>query len=64
MRTSYAVRDSEIAGRPDYGSTTDNPPAGTLMEDYEYIEGTGDLDTHNGRSVSYTHLTLPTTPYV
>jgi len=49
MRTSYAVRDSEVAGRPDYGSTTDNPPAGTLMEDYEYIEGTGDLDTHNGR---------------
>ena len=49
MRTSYAVRDSEVAGRPDYGSTTDNPPAGTLMEDYEYIEGTGDLDSHNGR---------------
>ena len=49
MRTSYAVRDSEVAGRPDYGSTTDNPPAGTLMEDYEYLEGTGDLDTHNGR---------------
>ena len=26
MRTGYAVRDTEIAGRPDYGNTTDNPP--------------------------------------
>ena len=49
MRTGYAVRDTEIAGRPDYGNTADNPPAGTLMEDYEYVEGTGDLDLHNGR---------------
>ena len=49
MRTSYAVKDTEAPGRPDYGSTTDNPPAGTLMEDYEYLEGTGDLDEHNGR---------------
>ncbi len=49
MRTSYAVRDTEAPGRPDYGSTSDNPPAGTLMEDYEYVEGTGDLDIHNGR---------------
>ena len=49
MRTGYAVRDTEVAGRPDYGNTSDNPPAGTLMEDYEFVEGTGDLDTHNGR---------------
>ena len=49
MRTGYAVRDTEAAGRPDYGNTSDNPPAGTLMEDYEYVEGTGDLDLHNGR---------------
>ena len=49
MRTSYAVRDTEAPGRPDYGNNTDNPPAGTLMEDYEYVEGTGDLDIHNGR---------------
>ena len=49
MRTSYSVKDSEAPGRPDYGNTTDNPPAGTLMEDYEYVEGTGDLDSHNGR---------------
>ena len=49
MRTSYAVRDTEAPGRPDYGNNNDNPPAGTLMEDYEYVEGTGDLDIHNGR---------------
>jgi len=49
MRTSYAVRDTEAPGRPDYGNNSDNPPAGTLMEDYEYVEGTGDLDIHNGR---------------
>ena len=49
MRTSYAVKDTEAPGRPDYGNTSDNPPAGTLMEDYEYVEGTGDLDLHNGR---------------
>ena len=49
MRTGYAVRDVEAPGRPDYGNTSDNPPAGTLMEDYEYVEGTGDLDIHNGR---------------
>jgi len=49
MRSSFAIRDSEVAGRPDYGSTADNPPAGTLMEDYEYVDGTGDLDIHNGR---------------
>ena len=49
MRTGYAVRDTEAPGRPDYGNTNDNPPAGTLMEDFEYVEGTGDLDIHNGR---------------
>ena len=49
MRTGYAVKDTEAPGRPDYGNTNDNPPAGTLMEDYEYVEGVGDLDIHNGR---------------
>ncbi len=49
MRTSYRVKDTEAPGRPDYGNTTDNPPAGTLMEDWEYVEGVGDLDIHNGR---------------
>jgi len=49
MRTGYAVKDTEAPGRPDYGNTNDNPPAGTLMEDWEYVEGVGDLDIHNGR---------------
>ena len=49
MRTQFAVRDQEVPGRPDYGTDSDNPPAGSLMEDYEYVEGSGDLDIHNGR---------------
>ncbi len=49
MTSSFSVRDTEAPGRPDYGIDQDNPPAGTLMEDYEYIEGSGDLDSHNGR---------------
>ena len=49
MSSSYSARDTEVAGRPDYGSTAENPPAGALIEDWEYVEGTGDLDYHNGR---------------
>ena len=49
MRSQYGIRDQEAPGRPDYGTDSDNPPAGALMEDYEYVEGTGDLDVHNGR---------------
>ena len=49
MSSSYAIRDTEAAGRPDYGSTTENPPAGALIVDWEYVEGTGTLDYHNGR---------------
>ena len=49
MSSSYSTRDTEVAGRPDYGSTSENPPAGALVEDWEYVEGTGDLDYHNGR---------------
>ena len=48
MRTGFC-KNTEIAGRPDYGSTAQNPPAGALMEDWEYVEGVGDLDYHNGR---------------
>lgn len=47
--SSYSVRDIEVSGRPDYGTTSDNPPAGSLVQDYEYIEGTGTLDIHNGK---------------
>ena len=49
MRTSYSVKATEAPGRPDYGNDTDNPPAGALMQDWEYVEATGDLDIHNGR---------------
>jgi hypothetical protein len=49
ITTSYEVRDIEVSGRPEYGSTDQNPPAGSLIEDWQYIEGLGDLDVHNGR---------------
>jgi hypothetical protein len=49
MQSAYSTKSLEVAGRPDYGSTTTNPPAGALMQDWEYIEGGGDLDYHNGR---------------
>ena len=49
MTSSYSVRATEAPGRPDYGNDQDNPPAGTLMEDWEYVEATGDLDSFNGR---------------
>ena len=49
MSSSYRTRNIEIAGRPDYGTTAQNPPAGSLVQDWEYIDGLGDLDFHNGR---------------
>lgn len=49
ITSSYGIRDTEVTGRPDYGTNSDNPPAGTLIEDFEFIEGAGDLDSHNGR---------------
>ena len=64
MRTSYRVRDVEIPGRPDYGnSALDNPPAGTLMEDWEFVEGVGDLDTCNGRFCTTPEYTTGTYAY-
>ena len=47
--TSYRIKSEEVAGRPTYGTTQQNPPAGSLMEDWEYQEGLGMLDYHNGR---------------
>jgi len=49
MLSQYRTRNIEVGGRPDYGNTPQNPPAGSLMQDWEYIEGLGDLDYHNGR---------------
>ena len=47
--SSYRVKAEEVAGRPTYGTTQLNPPAGALMQDWEYAEGLGVLDYHNGR---------------
>jgi hypothetical protein len=47
--SSYRIKSDETPGRPAYGTTQLNPPAGSLMEDWEYSEGLGNLDLHNGR---------------
>jgi hypothetical protein len=49
MQSQYRARSIEVENRPAYGNTTQNPPAGSLMQDWEYVEGLGDLDYHNGR---------------
>lgn len=56
METSYSLRN--ITVRTEYADgtdVTDGPaistsfPLGWYVEDYEYIDGSGDLDDHNGR---------------
>ena len=47
--SSYRVKSEEADGRPTYGTTQQNPPAGALIQDWEYQEGLGTLDYHNGR---------------
>lgn len=49
MTSSWGIKDNEAPGRPEYGNDSDNPPAGALMQDWEYVEGSGSLDYHNGR---------------
>ena len=38
-----------ILGANNYGPSLATYPLGAYMEDYEYIQGLGDLDAHNGR---------------
>ena len=47
--SSYRLKPIEATGRPSYGSTLQNPPAGSFIQDWEYSEGLGSLDYHNGR---------------
>tara|TARA_B100001250_G_scaffold389390_1_gene388450 strand:- start:239 stop:1819 length:1581 start_codon:yes stop_codon:yes gene_type:complete len=49
MRSSYQLKATETAGRPAYGNSLANPSAGSFIQDWEYNEGLGDLDYHNGR---------------
>jgi len=49
LTSSFEIRNTEVSGRPQYGATLQNPPAGSLMQDWRYEEGLGDLDIHNGR---------------
>lgn len=46
MRSSYVIRTTPLANR---GATFAQIPAGTYIEDYQYISGSGDLDPNNGR---------------
>ena len=47
--SSYRIKSEETVNRPDYGTTAQNPPAGSLMQDWEYGEALGNMDSHNGR---------------
>lgn len=64
MKSSYRLRnitnrttlpDGTLATGPAIGATVQNGPTsvvavlGAYKEDYEYVEGSGDLDIHNGR---------------
>lgn len=46
MHGSYQLKASPSAGRP----STATYPMGAFTEDYDYVEGSGDLDECNGRS--------------
>lgn len=60
MRSSYQLRTiSDRTTRPDGSALQANQygppiggayPLGAFLEDYVYVEGSGDLDAHNGRS--------------
>ncbi|APG62060.1 hypothetical protein LPB140_03650 [Sphingorhabdus lutea] len=45
MRTSYQLKQNPDTGRP----STAIIPMGAFMQDWEYVEGLGDLDQCNGR---------------
>jgi hypothetical protein len=45
MNSSYRMKTTPDSGRP----STSTVPMGTFTQDYEYVEGLGDLDECNGR---------------
>ena len=45
VQSSYSIKSTLDDGRP----STSEYAAGSFVEDYEYISGSGDLDDHNGR---------------
>lgn len=58
MRSSYRNRtitdrttlpDGTVLQANQYGPTIAAAPLGAYLEDYEYVQGFGDLDEHNGR---------------
>lgn len=58
MKSSYRMRnitdrtvlpDGTVLSVPQYGPRLDSIPLGAYMEDFEFVNGLGDLDIHNGR---------------
>lgn len=58
MRSSYRLRnitdrttlpDGTVLSAGQYGPTIATAALGSYLEDYEYVQGLGDLDEHNGR---------------
>ncbi|MFT6844193.1 MAG: hypothetical protein ACJAUV_000365 [Flavobacteriales bacterium] len=49
MTTRTSLPDGTILSTEYYGPSITERPLGAYMEDYEYVEGFGDLDEHNGR---------------
>jgi hypothetical protein len=58
MRSSYRLRnitdrttlaDGTVLQANQYGPTLAANPLGSYIQDYEYVQGLGDLDEHNGR---------------
>jgi len=45
MNSSYRMKTTPDSGRP----STSSVPMSTFTQDYEYVEGLGDLDECNGR---------------
>lgn len=51
MEPTWRLKSSADAGRPSTKNTDGSPiPLGAFTQDYEYVEGLGDLDRCNGRS--------------
>jgi hypothetical protein len=51
LKSSWRIKDSGDSGRPSTNSNNGNSiPLGSFTQDYEYVEGLGDLDRCNGRT--------------
>ena len=58
------LRDPESGCPWDVKQTMESLTRYTIEEAYEVADAIASGDMHDIKAVSYTHLTLPTTPYV